>query len=352
MLDDSQLVDFKDQADAKIRVGILLINLGTPEAPTPDAVKRYLREFLMDPEVVQIPRPIWWLILNGVILRVRPKKSAEAYAKIWTDQGSPLMVYSRSLTHKLQDFADTHSRFDCVFELGMRYGNPSVAEAIDALESKGVEDILVLPLYPQYAGSSAGTAIKAASQAMPAHLRSNTIESYYDQDAYIAALAHSVERSWAENGRGQKLILSFHGVPQRVVDQGDPYLEHCTATARQLAERLELDAEAWQMVFQSRFGAEKWLQPYCVEVLESLPGEGIRDIDVICPGFAVDCLETLEEIAMQNRDLFMQAGGTRYQYIPALNDGPDQVEMMMEIIEDRLRSWLGTGSAAMTGQAG
>lgn len=350
MLDNLQMDEFREQAAGKPRVGVLLINLGTPDAPTPEAVKRYLREFLMDPEVVQIPKPIWWLILNGIILRVRPKKSAEAYAKVWTDKGSPLMVYSRSVTDKLKDFAETHSRFECIFELGMRYGKPDVASAIDKLEAQGVDEILVLPMYPQFAGSSAGTAIKAAQQAMPSHLRSRMIESYYQQDAYIAALAHSVERSWDENGRGQKLIMSFHGVPVRVVNKGDPYLDHCTATAKQLAVRLELPDDAWQMVFQSRFGAEEWLQPYCVEVLKSLPAEGVTDIDVICPGFAVDCLETLEEMAMQNRDVFVEAGGQRYQYIPALNDSMDQVEMLMEIIESELQQWLGRPQSLSSAQ--
>jgi len=307
------------------RRGILLINLGTPDAPDTASVRRYLREFLWDPRVVEFPRPLWWLVLNGIILNVRSRRSAAAYRKVWTDEGSPLLVISRRQQQALAE------RTGMPVALGMRYGRPAIAEAIDELMQAGVEEIIALPLYPQYSATTTATAFDALTDALRSRRNLpalNFIRDYHDHPAYIEALATSVRDWWAEHGRAERLLMSFHGIPRRYAEAGDPYPEQCTRTARLLAEALELDEGEWLMSYQSRLGREEWLRPYTDETLAELADEGVTSVQVIAPGFSADCLETLEEIAMENRELFLSRGGTRYEYIPALNDAPQHIAMM------------------------
>ena len=320
------------------KTAVILINLGTPEAPTEEAVREYLREFLWDPRVVQIPRLLWWVILNFFVLKSRPAQSAKAYQKVWTEDGSPLMVYSKRIQQALQSMSDKESEGKYDVRLAMRYGQPSISSVLEEVKEEGdAENIIVLPLYPQFATSSTGTAWYAFRQA---YLKwegapsCRTITDYHDDDGYIDALVESVQRHWGEHGKGDCLLLSYHGVPDRTIKQGDPYLEHCTKTTELLVEKLELEPLEWRMVFQSRFGKAKWVQPYCVETLEELAQEGIKNVDIICPGFVVDCLETLEEIAMQNRDVFMKAGGENYRYIPALNDNDANIRALFSLVEE------------------
>ncbi|PCH84168.1 MAG: ferrochelatase [Piscirickettsiaceae bacterium] len=318
------------------KTAVLLVNLGTPEAPTESAVRTYLKEFLWDPRVVQIPRFIWWFILNGVVLRKRPALSAKAYQKVWMEDGSPLMVFSKRIQQSIQLLADKKSEGGYKFFLGMRYGEPSIVSQLRAIHDYAPDNIIFLPLYPQFATSSTGTAWHAYQREYvkwedaPA---SKTIIDYHDDDVYIDALADSVREHWAENGKGDCLVISFHGVPERTIRQGDPYLSQCTKTTELLVEKLELESLEWRLVFQSRFGKAKWIQPYCVDVLKTLPDEDRTTVDVICPGFAADCLETLEEIAMENREVFLQAGGEAYRYIPALNDSEKHIKALFSLVE-------------------
>lgn len=322
--------------------GILLINLGTPEAPTPAAVRRYLGEFLWDPRVVEFPRPLWWLILHGIILRIRPGRSAAAYAKVWTEQGSPLLVYCRALINAIrQALAADMDEVPQVL-LGMRYGLPSIRGALETMRRRGVQRLLVVPLYPQYSASTTASGFDAVVDTLKRwrwvpELR--MINHYHDFPPYIRALASSIQRHWDEHGRGRKLLFSFHGVPKRYLINGDPYHCQCHKTARLVAEALDLGPDDWLVTFQSRFGREEWLKPYTDETVRALPGEGVKSIDVVCPGFSADCLETLEEIDMQNREFFLEAGGERFQYIPALNDAAEHVSALCELIKPELRGW-------------
>jgi len=322
------------------KTAVLLVNLGTPEAPTATAVRRYLAEFLSDPRVIETPRWLWWPILHGVILRIRPARSAHAYSSIWTEQGSPLLVHSRELAAKLCDvFAPDSVRV----ELGMRYGNPSVRETIARLHAEGVRRLLVLPLYPQYSAASTGSAFDAVTRALqalrwPPELR--FINDYHDDTRYVDALAASVQAYWRDHGRAQKLLLSFHGLPRRCIDRGDPYLDHCLATAQRLRARLDLGEEECALSFQSRVGREVWIQPYTEELLDRWPGEGVRRIQILCPGFAADCLETLEEIAIRGRARFIAAGGESLEYIPALNAERTHVDMLAALIRRHLQGWM------------
>lgn len=319
------------------KTAVLLVNLGTPDAPTEEAVRRYLKEFLWDPRVVQIPRFIWWFILNWVVLKKRPAQSAKAYQKVWTEEGSPLMVYSRRIQKKLQTLSDKKASGSYQVFLAMRYGSPSMQVTMEKIKDYAADNIILLPLYPQFATSSTGTAVYAFQQALKDWQDapvSKIINDYHDNTGYISALADSVTEYWANNGRAPYLLMSFHGVPERTIKQGDPYLAHCNKTAKLLAEKLGLEHAQWQMVFQSRFGRAKWIEPYCIDVLQELPPQGVRQIDVICPGFAADCLETLEEIALENRKIFIAAGGEAYRYIPALNENDKHIETLFSLIED------------------
>ncbi len=322
------------------RVGILLLNLGTPDEPTPSALRRYLKQFLSDRRVVEIPRAIWWLILNGIILNVRPRKSAEKYALIWGEEGSPLLTHTKRQAKLLQGFLGNPN---VRVEVGMSYGNPSVESAIARLKAQGCDRILAFPLYPQYAASSSASALDAVyrvllkTRNMPA-LR--TIRQYHDHPAYIAALAESVNQYWAANGKPDKLIMSFHGVPRYTLDKGDPYHCFCHKSGRLLAEALGLQAHQYQVCFQSRFGRAEWLKPYLAPTLEALGKEKTRRVDVICPGFSSDCLETLEEIAMEGKATFIGAGGGEYHYIPALNERETWIHAMATIARENLQGWL------------
>ena len=322
--------------------GVLVVNLGTPDAPTTGAVRRFLRQFLSDPHVIQYPRLPWWLILNLVILLIRPSRSAAAYRKIWTDQGSPLLIHSEAIVNGLRESMVSATSAPVHLELAMTYGQPSIASAIDKLLAKGVRRIITLPLYPQYSGTTTAAVVDAVTLELkrqsPATL-SRFIDSYHDAPGYIAALAASVREYWDQNGRGEKLLLSFHGVPKSTLENGDPYQLQCRETARLLADNLDLDDDDCLLSFQSRVGREDWLAPYTDETVRELGRKGLARIDVVCPGFSTDCLETLEEIAMQNAAFFSEAGGGSLRYIPALNARDDHVQFFAELIQQQIARW-------------
>ncbi|MEL7187254.1 MAG: ferrochelatase [Pseudomonadota bacterium] len=317
--------------------GVLVVNLGTPEAPTTPAVRRFLRQFLWDPRVVEYPRLLWWLILNLVILVIRPPRSAAAYREIWTDEGSPLMIYSKKIVAGLDSRLE-----DVELELAMTYGDPAIDDAIDRLVAKGVRRILVLPLYPQYSGTTTASVFDAVTRKL-GRMRwipeIRFIGSYHDDPGYIDALANSVREYRATHQGGDKLLMSFHGVPKYTLDGGDPYFCHCQKTARLLATALQLEDHEWNISFQSRVGREEWLQPYTEETVRGYGGAGMRRLDVMCPGFSADCLETLEEIAMQNAEAFSEAGGGELHYIPALNDRDDHLDALANVITRHLAGW-------------
>lgn len=323
------------------RVGVLLVNLGTPDAPTPKALRRYLRQFLSDRRVVEIPRLVWWPILHGIILNTRPAKSAEKYAQIWSHDGSPLLVHTRRQATLLQGYLGERG-VQVQVAFGMRYGNPSVASALEALRAQHCDRILVIPLYPQYAASSTASALDAVWQALQRTRNvpeMRAVRHYHDHPSYIAALAASVREHWMAHGRPDKLLMSFHGVPRRALDLGDPYHCECQKTGRLLAEALQLTREQYQVCFQSRFGRAEWLQPYFAPTLEALGRQGVRRVDVICPGFSSDCLETLEEIAMEGKATYLGAGGGEYHYIPALNERDDWLHALADIAMPHLAGW-------------
>lgn len=315
------------------KVGVLLVNLGSPLSPRTGDVRAFLREFLGDPRVVNLPRPLWWLILNLFVLPFRPRKAAQAYRSIWTDKGSPLAVYTRQLSDKL---AKCYGNDRLIFDSAMRYGKPALREKLQAFKKQGVEHIVVLPLYPQYSSTTTASIFDVVADELVGwrHIPSlSFISDYYQSPAYIKAVADSIRKHWQSHGQAALLLMSFHGLPAKLTEWGDPYFFHCQTTATLLADELGLKEKQWQMVFQSRFGRAEWLKPYCIEVLRDLPKQNVRQVDVVCPGFAVDCLETLEEIAMANKDIFIEAGGKSYRYIPALNDSDVHVEAMAEIIK-------------------
>lgn len=311
------------------KTGILLANLGTPDAPTPEAVKHYLRQFLSDPRVVDTSPALWWPLLRGVILPLRAPRVAKLYQSIWMEDGSPLMVYS-----KAQQQALAQRLPDTPVALGMSYGSPSLESAVDELLASGVEHMVVLPLYPQYSCSTVAAVwdelarILARKRGIPGV---SFIRDYADDSSYIDALAKSARDSFAQHGEPDLLLLSYHGIPQRYADEGDDYPQRCRDTTRELVSALGLPPEKVMMTFQSRFGREPWLTPYTDETLKMLAEKGTRHIQVMCPGFAADCLETLEEIAVQNREIFLEAGGKQYEYIPALNATPEHIEMMVKL---------------------
>ena len=326
------------------KVGILLANLGTPDAPTAAALRPYLKQFLSDRRVVEIPRLVWWFILNVIILNIRPKKSAQKYELVWMKEGSPLLVHAQRQAKLLQGYLSQRIAAPYAVELGMSYGNPSMASAIDRLIAQDCTKILVFPLYPQYAASSTASALDAVwrvllkTRNMPAI---RTIRNYHDHPAYIAALAQSIRDHWMVNGRPDKLVMSFHGVPRYTLDKGDPYHCECHKTGRLLAEALELTKDQYVLAFQSRFGKAEWLQPYLASTLEALGKQKIKRIDVICPGFSSDCLETLEEIAMEGKHIFQHNGGGEYLYIPALNEREQWIHAMCDIALENLGGWVG-----------
>jgi ferrochelatase len=333
-----------------VSTGVLVVNLGTPKAPTTAAVRHFLRQFLSDPRVVEFPRLIWWFILNLVVLVIRPAHSARAYRKIWTERGSPLLVHSEAIANKLRERLIADARAAEHLELAMTYGDPSIRAAIDKLVAKGVRRIITLPLYPQYSHTTTAAVSDAVERELgrlddaPEVL---LINNYHDAPGYIAALAASIRDDWTKNGRGDKLLMSFHGIPKKMVRNGDPYYDQCQQTARLLADELSLSDADWQLSFQSRVGREAWLEPYTEETVRALGEQKLSRIDVVCPGFSTDCLETLEEIAMQNRDFFTAAGGEAFHYIPALNAREDLVRFLADLIAQHLSDSVeGTGNAS------
>lgn len=320
------------------KIGVLLTNLGTPDAPTTAALRRYLAEFLWDPRVVDVPRPLWWLILHGVILRVRPSRSARAYQGVWSEGGSPLLVIGREQQCMLQQQLDRIAPERYRVELAMRYGNPSIAAALESFQREGISRVITLPLYPQNSCSTTASTLDAIGAALKKtrnipHL--SFIADYHDDSRYIQALAESVREHREGRPPAEKLLISFHGTPQRFREDGDPYYAQCRTTAERLAAELGLEEGQWLLTFQSRFGREPWLQPYTDKTLEKLARDGVKSVEVICPGFSADCLETLEEIDVENREIFMHAGGEAFFYIPALNAREDHVAMMAGLILDR-----------------
>lgn len=322
--------------------GILISNLGTPDAPTAKALRRYLAEFLADPRIVEAPRWLWRLVLHGFILQIRPSRSAGSYKKVWTENGSPLLHNSLRQLEALRRELSTASGQVVHVALGMRYGNPSLPSALESLRRLNVERLLVLPLYPQYSATTTASTFDAVSGELRRWRRVPSIrfiDGYHDFAPYIDAMAGHIRSFRESHGRGEKLIFSFHGLPKRYLLKGDPYHCQCHKTARMLAEALGLGAGEWQVSFQSRFGREEWLTPYTDKVLGALPSQGVRRVDVFCPGFSADCLETLEEVAMENRDIFLEAGGEAFHYIPALNAEESHILALTRLIENNLQGW-------------
>lgn len=333
-------------ADAPVReagpIGILMINLGTPDQPEPKAIRRYLGEFLSDPRVIEIPQVLWQVILRLFILPRRPARLAPRYKDIWLAEGAPLLVWSQAQAEGLQELLAGQGH-DVRVELGMRYGNPSIASALDKLKAAGCERILALPLYPQYAASTTATAFDCVA----AHLRRQRnqpelrfIKRYHTHPDYIGALASQVRGHWEEHGRPDRLLLSFHGLPRRCAELGDPYLRDCRETAAALRAALDEPAVPVFMSFQSRFGAQRWLEPYTEPLLRQWGKEGVGRVDALCPGFLADCLETLEEIQVECRDAFLQEGGREFHYIPCLNADPEWVEGLGRLAVQHLGGWL------------
>ncbi len=325
------------------RTGVLLVNLGTPAAPTAQALRPYLKEFLSDPRVVEIPRALWWLILNGIILNTRPKKSAEKYAAVWTSDGSPLKAHTEKQAKLLKGWLGERIASPLVVDYAMRYGEPSIAGALDKMKAAGCDRILLLPAYPQYAASTTATANDAAFDWLKSVRNQpalRTVRHYHDHPAYIHALAANVRDFWQMHGRPDVLLMSFHGVPRAVLDRGDPYHCECQKTGRLLAEALGLEAKQYRLSFQSRFGRAEWLQPYTDRTLEALAREGVQRVDIVAPGFTADCLETLEELAMEGRASFIGAGGKDFHYIPALNEHPRWIEALGRIALENLGGWV------------
>lgn len=330
--------DYDHQGPAP-KQGVILCNLGTPDAPQTPELRRYLKEFLSDPRVVEVPRLLWWLILNLIILRIRPRRSAKLYRSVWTEQGSPLLVHSQAQVEGVQRLLSERYNKDIPVVLGMRYGNPSIASAIERLTEMNVRNIVVLPLYPQYSGATTGSTFDALAKSF-SKLRwvpeLHFIGGYHQSQAYIDALCGSIERHIKEQGQPDKLIFSYHGTPQRYLKQGDPYHCLCHQTTRLVQESLKIDKQQVMTTFQSRFGREPWLQPYTDETLEQLPADGIKKVAVICPGFSSDCLETIEEINIEGRQIFTDAGGEEFHYIPCLNNDEAHIEALAEIVGNQL----------------
>jgi protoporphyrin/coproporphyrin ferrochelatase len=325
------------------RTGVFLINLGTPEAATRQALRRYLKEFLSDPRVVEIPRGLWLPVLNGVVLNLRPRKSAQKYATIWTPEGSPLKVHSEKQVKLLRGWLGQAGYPDILVEYAMRYGEPSVASRLTRLKEEHCSRVLIVPLYPQYAASSTASSFDAVAR-FYARTRNvpelRFVRGYHDHPGYIKALAASVNQHWVERGRPDKLVMSFHGLPRFSLDKGDPYHCECQKTARLLGEELGIPPGQYVVTFQSRFGRAEWLKPYTQLTLEELAKRGVRRVDVICPGFAADCLETLEEIGVECKGAFLNAGGKEFHYIPALNERPEWIAALGAVVRTHLGDWL------------
>jgi len=332
--------------DQQAVTGILITNLGTPDEPTTAALRRYLAEFLWDPRIVDMPRPLWWLILHGFILRFRPSRSAKSYRTVWTDDGSPLLNISKkqleALRQLLQQQLGQSQSGPVVVELGMRYGNPSISSALEKLREANAQRILVLPLYPQNSCSTTASTFDEIATVVKKWRwipEFRFINQYHDDANYIEALAASIREAWSEREQPEKLLFSFHGTPKRFHTEGDPYFDQCHKTARLVAESLELPKDRWQLTYQSIFGREEWLKPYTIETLRELGAGGVTSVDIVCPGFSADCLETIEEISVENRDAFIEAGGKTFNYIPALNDRPDHIQALSRLVKTNIGGW-------------
>jgi ferrochelatase len=330
-----------EPAPSTAKTAVLLCNLGTPDAPTAPALRRYLGEFLSDPRVVEIPRILWLAILHGIILRTRPAKSAAKYASVWMKEGSPLKVWTERQAKLLHGYLGERGHKLSV-RYAMRYGNPAIAATLDELRAQGIERVLVLPAYPQYCGATTASVVDAVAQwaqktrSLP-ELR--FVNRYHDEPLYIRALAESVRAHWAANGQAERLVMSFHGMPARTTALGDPYHGECLETGLLLAQALNLRADQFQITFQSRFGRAKWLEPYTEPSLVRLATDGIKSVDLICPGFSADCLETLEEIDQEARHAFISAGGSTFHYIPCLNDAEAGMRALTALAEKHLQGW-------------
>lgn len=325
-----------------LKTGILLTNLGTPDEPTPPSLRTYLRQFLSDGRVIETPKAIWWFILNGIVLRTRPAKSAKAYQSVWTDDGSPLLLYTKKQKNLIKEKLEKKYS-NLVFDIGMRYGNPSIAQGLNNLRNQNCDRIIVLPLYPQYCAATTGSTFDAVALELQQwrwvpSLR--FIGSYYDQPLYIQALKNSIEEFWSKNDKPKKLLFSYHGIPKKYLDKGDPYHCFCRKTTRLVAESMNLPKDSYMTTFQSRFGPAEWLQPYTDKTIESLAKEGTDDIHVISPAFSSDCLETIEELNEENREIFMDNGGKKFGYIPCLNDREDHILLLTSLLENELHGWV------------
>ena len=331
------------------RIGVLLVNLGTPEAATPAAVRTYLKEFLSDPRVVEIPRAVWLPILHLFVLNTRPRDSARRYARIWTNDGSPLRVHTQRQATMLHGYLGERVKLPLVVGYAMRYGSPSIADRLHEMKAQQCDRILLVPLYPQYSASATATAIDAAASCL-AGMRNQpalrTVRSFHDHPGYIAALAQNVNDFWVKHHRPDVLVMSFHGVPRASLDKGDPYHCECQKTGRLLAAELGLKPEQYRLTFQSRFGRARWLAPYTADVLLELGRQQLGRVDVFCPGFVSDCLETLEEIGIDGKSLFLGAGGREFHHIPCLNERNDWLHALTDLVLDNLQGWAAGGPAA------
>lgn len=324
------------------KIGVLVTNLGTPTAPTAAAVRPFLRQFLSDRRVVDLPRALWWPLLNLVILNIRPRRSAAAYAKIWTDEGSPLLIHTRNQAQALGKVLQGSLGEQVLVDFGFRYGEPSIASAIESLTERGARRLLVLPLYPQYSGATVGSTFDAVSDYQKSQRwvpELSMVSHYHDHPRYISALADSIRSHWDKHDRADKLLFSYHGIPERFRNAGDPYYCECQKTTRLVVERLDLPESSYQISFQSRFGLGEWVKPYTDKVLVEWAEQGVGSVQVICPAFAADCLETLEEIDIQYQVLFIKHGGHRFEYIPALNVEPAHIDLMAELVHEQVRGW-------------
>lgn len=334
----SAITDNPHEGRFNKKTGILVTNLGSPDAPTPKALRVYLAEFLSDPRIVEIPRLIWLMILHGIILRIRPKKSAKAYESIWTENGSPLIHISQQQADKIAEKLKANNH-NVEVELAMRYGNPSIEAGLEKLRDKGITRIVVFPLYPQYSSPTTGSTFDAIARVLKKWRwvpELHFINGYHTNPLYIESLANSIQEDLDKHGTPQKIVFSYHGMPKQFLDHGDPYHCLCHQTTRLVVEKLGLDKELVMTTFQSRFGKAEWLKPYTDATLESFPKEGIKDIAIISPAFSADCLETLEELEEENREIFEEAGGEKYRYIAALNDRDDHIDALYDVLKPNL----------------
>ena len=339
---ENNIYTLNNKHDKPPCTGVLLCNLGTPDEATTDAVRRYLAEFLSDSRVIELAKPVWWLILHGIILRTRPARSAKAYQKIWTEHGSPLLTISVKQAAAIQESLNEDTNGPVKVELAMRYGKPSIACALKNLQDANAQRLLLFPLYPQYSATTTASSFDAVTNIMQTwrnlpELR--MINHYHDDPGYIDALAETIRDHWAQQGRAEKILFSFHGLPKKYFLAGDPYASECHRTAQLLAEQLQLDDDKWSIAFQSRFGLQEWLKPYTDKLLKKWAKSGVESVDIICPGFSADCLETLEEIKLQNRDFFIGAGGKTFSYIPALNDQAGHISVLTDLIIKHCQGW-------------